>query len=107
MSDYGYNPKHYIGTCRRCGGEMVYNVPRFGAHGGFIHQESGRFLCADQCKPVTVTITTDPALAQKKQELVDRITGYLSAGGLFNPEMMEHDKVQALLIEVRDYLASS
>ncbi len=38
------------------------------------------------------------------QELKDLITEYLCAGGLFNPEMMEHEKVRDLLINIRDYL---
>lgn len=33
--------------------------------------------------------------------LSDRITQYLSVGGLWNPELMEHDKVRDLLIECR------
>ncbi len=33
-----------------------------------------------------------------------RITNYLCSGGLFNPELMEHDKVRALLIDARDYI---
>lgn len=37
-------------------------------------------------------------------ELTNRITEYLSRGGLFNPEIMEHDKVRDLLIDIRDYL---
>lgn len=32
------------------------------------------------------------------------ITNYLGNGGLFNPEYMEHDKVRAMLIEIRDAL---
>ena len=39
-----------------------------------------------------------------RQELQDRITEYLCAGGLFNPEMMEHEKVRELLMDIRDYL---
>lgn len=35
-------------------------------------------------------------------DIIDRITEYLSAGGLFNPEYMEHDKVRNLLIDCRD-----
>ena len=31
-----------------------------------------------------------------------RITEYLFVGGFFNPEMMEHDKVRDLLIQIRD-----
>lgn len=34
--------------------------------------------------------------------ITGEITEYLSAGGLFNPEMMEHEKVRDLLIRVRD-----
>jgi hypothetical protein len=33
--------------------------------------------------------------------LGDRITQYLSIGGLFNPEHMDHDKVRDLLIDTR------
>src|SRR3974377_1817827 len=31
--------------------------------------------------------------------LIDRITQYLYVGGVFNPELMEHDKVRDLLID--------
>ena len=34
--------------------------------------------------------------------LRERINEYLSAGGLFNSEMMEHEKVRDMLIEIRD-----
>lgn len=33
-----------------------------------------------------------------------RITEYLSAGGLFNPELMDHEKVRDLLIDARDVI---
>lgn len=36
-----------------------------------------------------------------------RITNYLSVGGLFNPELMEHTKVRDLLIDARDALTAS
>ena len=36
----------------------------------------------------------------------ERINEYLSAGGLFNPEVMEHNKVRDLLIDIRKYLES-
>lgn len=35
---------------------------------------------------------------------VPTITNYLSLGGLFNPEMMDHDKVRDMLMEIRDAL---
>jgi hypothetical protein len=31
-----------------------------------------------------------------------RITEYLSSGGLWNPELMDHDAVRSLLIDARD-----
>jgi hypothetical protein len=37
-------------------------------------------------------------------DLFSRVTGYIQSGGLFNPELMEHDKVRDLLIDCRDYL---
>jgi hypothetical protein len=33
--------------------------------------------------------------------VADKITDYLASGGLFNPELMEHQKVRDLLIECR------
>ena len=35
-------------------------------------------------------------------DLAERCTEYLSSGGLFNPEMMEHDKVRDLIIDCRN-----
>jgi hypothetical protein len=37
--------------------------------------------------------------------LADRITAYLAGGGLFNPELANHDAVRDLLIECRDALS--
>lgn len=37
-----------------------------------------------------------------RQYLAERINNYLGNGGLFNPELMEHDKVRDLLIDCRD-----
>ena len=34
-------------------------------------------------------------------EMEDKITEYLGVGGMFNPELMEHEKVRDLLIECR------
>ncbi len=36
-----------------------------------------------------------------------RITNYLSSGGLFNPELMEHQKVRDLLIDAREAITKS
>lgn len=38
-------------------------------------------------------------------DVVEQITQYLTAGGFFNPELMEHDKVRDLLIKCRDEIA--
>lgn len=40
----------------------------------------------------------------KASELSSRITQYLSVGGLFNPECMDHDKVRDLLMDCRTHL---
>lgn len=37
-------------------------------------------------------------------DVLERITNYLGNGGVFNPELMEHDKVRDLLIDCRDEL---
>lgn len=37
-------------------------------------------------------------------QLIIKITEYLVAGGLFNPEYMEHEKVRDLLMDIRTYL---
>lgn len=43
--NFKYNPAHEIGTCAKCGKEMIYNVPRLGAAGGFIHKDTRDFEC--------------------------------------------------------------
>lgn len=35
-------------------------------------------------------------------DILDRIQQYLSNGGLFNPELMEHDKVRDLIRDCRE-----
>lgn len=42
-----------------------------------------------------------------KQNLIDRIREYLGNGGLFNPELMDHDKVRDLLVDVKSFLEKS
>ena len=39
-------------------------------------------------------------------DIVETIAEYLSMGGLFNPEMMEHDTVRNLIIECRAEITS-
>ena len=45
-----------------------------------------------------------PELKAVRREVADRITQYLSVGGTWNPEMMDHDKVRDLLFDCRDAL---
>ena len=37
---------------------------------------------------------------------LDRIKNYLSSGGLFNPELTEHEKVRELIVDCRDKISS-
>ena len=39
-----------------------------------------------------------------RENLLSRIQNYFESGGLWNPECMEHDKVQELIFDVRSYL---
>ena len=41
---------------------------------------------------------------ERIQELANRITDYLTLGGLFNPELADHKVVRDLLIECREAL---
>ncbi len=41
---------------------------------------------------------------ETREQLVEEITYYLCAGGLFNPELANHEVVRDLLIKTRDYL---
>lgn len=44
---------------------------------------------------------------QEDQTLEQRVADYLGNGGLFNPEMMDHDKVRDLILDLRTALAAS
>jgi len=37
-------------------------------------------------------------------DVTQRCTDYLSGGGLFNPELADHDAVRDLIIDCRDYI---
>lgn len=41
-------------------------------------------------------------MSGKAGEILGRIQQYLALGGFFNPEAMEHDKVQRLVMDARD-----
>lgn len=44
---------------------------------------------------------------ENREMLLNRIQEYLLVGGLFNPEMMDHDKVRDLVMDCRDQLSLS
>ena len=44
-------------------------------------------------------------MSDREKVLIDSITAYLSNGGLFNPELANHDVVRDLLIECREVLS--
>jgi hypothetical protein len=50
--------------------------------------------------------TKNVAASAPVHRLVGRIREYLSNGGLFNPEMMDHDKVRDLLMDVLEHLTT-
>lgn len=53
-------------TCTKCGEQVVFNVPRLGINGGFVHKSTGRFLCGEcrdlgiPTKAVTDCQTAEP-----------------------------------------------
>jgi hypothetical protein len=47
---------------------------------------------------------TNDATPAPVYRLVGRIREYLSNGGLFNPEAMDHEKVRDLLMDVLEHL---
>ena len=53
--------------------------------------------------PFTLDLERD-MMNERTKELVDLITEYLSSGGLFNPELMDHEAVRDLLIECKEAL---
>ena len=50
---FQYNPDHPIGTCGKCGGEMIHNVPRMGNAGSFIHKQNNSIQCPNQMSQPT------------------------------------------------------
>lgn len=48
-----------------------------------------------------------PLSEEKKvwhRNVPSRVTEYLSAGGLWNPELMDHEEVRHMLIDARDVI---
>jgi hypothetical protein len=49
----------------------------------------------------TICIIRDES---EHKKICAKIQNYLSNGGLFNPELMDHENVRDMIIEIRDYL---
>jgi len=47
-----------------------------------------------------------PPLTESAAQLIERIQSYLENGGMFNPELMEHEKVRKLLLDCREYITN-
>ncbi len=45
-------------------------------------------------------------MEERRKQLLARIQNYLECGGLFNPELMEHEKVRDLIMDLRKYLSN-
>lgn len=59
--------------------------------------------------PISSETTNPPVPVEQAgtPSCTERITQYLGAGGLFNPEIMDHDKVRKLLIDCRKELTDA
>jgi hypothetical protein len=74
---------------------------------GMNHELSGMQLFSCVCDLKTYGFVPYEEEKDMREQLSDRITNYLSAGGLFNPELMDHKKVNELLIDIRNFLDES
>jgi hypothetical protein len=43
----------------------------------------------------------------EREQLIENINEYLTNGGLFNPELMDHFAVRDLFVSIRDYLQAA
>lgn len=65
----------------------------------------GKVLCAHHEITHTYEIPVNSTHKLKDhKDIIYKINEYLFVGGLWNPEMMEHEKVRDLLMEIRDLL---
>lgn len=70
--------------CEKCG-QLIQPGVNWKISGG----ASMHIACPSDARPPSAS------------EILARIQNYLGNGGLFNPEMMEHDKVRALIMDCR------
>lgn len=69
--NHPYNPDHRVGTCQECGREMIFNVPRMGSAGGFVHADTHQI----QCWP---RLDNSPPILSKQLNEVDRLRDLLA-----------------------------
>jgi hypothetical protein len=48
-----------------------------------------------------------PKTHRETQDVLMRIREYIGHGGLFNPDLMDHDKVRDLVVDCRDAIAAA
>ena len=113
------------GQCRLCGKPEESHHWHPLAHGGIVRNGRPGYLhcptnscdvctecgenrekhrCPNGATFYTAHSVAQPAPIAGEGELVERITGHLASGGLFNPEMAIHDRVRDLLIDCRHAL---
>jgi hypothetical protein len=61
-------------------------------------------LCGTWPAQMTPNGTRRCSKCETRAVLMERINAYLISGGLFNPEMAEHDKVRDLIMDCREAL---
>jgi hypothetical protein len=88
------NPPHRSHLCHGCG--HVWRPADVPTNGVATITTKGK---ADS------PIAAPSADAGVREALVKRITAYLTGGGLFNPELANHDAVRNLLMDCRDALS--
>jgi hypothetical protein len=77
----GYNPSQTVGTCSKCGEEMLFTVPRIGRDGGYIHKSTGKFLCKDEKPSVSFATTlVDTEVNTEVDEIVEALKQLPSQG---------------------------
>lgn len=52
----------------------------------------------------TISILRSVYETVNKQELIDRMREYLTLGGLWSPDLMDHDKVRDIIIDALEYM---
>lgn len=61
-------------TCAKCGRAMRFNVPRLGPNGGFVHSETGDFLCTTPQPAPVQTMEASAKLIDVMCDAYDKVT---------------------------------